>query len=80
MESHWRQDDLGDLRTETPADYTRYDNPHGLRSSWGDSSYAPLNKWLSIGGWFEPYPWNNSGQQSYVAQVQQHLAARDWPQ
>jgi hypothetical protein len=55
-----------------------YDNPMGRRSEWGDSSYAPCQQWNSIGGWFEPYPWGNGGQQSYVRSVQQHLAGRDW--
>jgi hypothetical protein len=56
-----------------------YDNPYGLRSSWGDSSYHPLDGWLSLGGWFEPYPYGNSNQLDYVAQVKRHLADRDWP-
>jgi hypothetical protein len=55
-----------------------YDNPQGARSSWGDASYAPCERWNSIGGWFEPYPWDNHGQQTYVEQVRQHLAKRDW--
>ncbi len=55
-----------------------YDNPQGARSSWGDASYAPCQRWNSIGGWFEPYPWDNHGQQTYVEQVRQHLAHRDW--
>jgi len=57
-----------------------FDNPGNKRSGWGDASYAPCQNWLSIGGWFEPYPWNNSGQQSYVASVQNRLAARPWAQ
>jgi hypothetical protein len=135
QESDWRQDEMGDLRTESSAwraafpafscptatqcyeslgitqvkwhpdgsegagteplrwkstafniDYQasvvrfEYDNPYGKRSSWGDSSYHPLDQWLSLGAWFECYPYNNAGQQDYVSSVQQHLAARDWPQ
>jgi hypothetical protein len=57
-----------------------YDNPYGKRSSWGDSTYKPLDGWLSIGAWFSCYPYNNSGQSSYISSVQSHLAARDWPQ
>jgi hypothetical protein len=57
-----------------------YDNPYGKRSSWGDSSYHPLDEWLSIGGWFSCYPYNNAGQNNYVNAVKAHLAARDWPQ
>jgi hypothetical protein len=55
-----------------------YDNPQGARSSWGDRTYAPCERWNSIGGWFEPYPWGNGGQQNYIADVRQHLANRDW--
>jgi hypothetical protein len=55
-----------------------YDNPRGTRSSWGDRSYAPCEKWASIGGWFEPYPWHNGGQQQYIREVQHHLQAREW--
>ena len=55
-----------------------YDNPAGARSSWGDRSYVPCDAWKSIGGWFEPYPWGNSGQQIYIGEVRQRLAGRDW--
>jgi CARDB len=55
-----------------------YDDPSGTRSAWGDDSYAPGNEWLSIGGWYEPYPWNNSSQRGYIADVQQELADRSW--
>ena len=57
-----------------------YDDPDGVRSSWGDSTYSPGNAWDSLGGWYEPYPWLNSGQLAYVAAVQQILAARTWAQ
>jgi hypothetical protein len=57
-----------------------YDNPDGLRSAWGDSTYAPGNAWDSLGGWYSPYPWLNAGQLAYVAEVQAHLAARTWAQ
>ena len=55
-----------------------FDNPNGMRSAWGDSTYSPCNNWLSIGGWYDPSPWNNSGQQSYVQTVQNILANRTW--
>jgi hypothetical protein len=55
-----------------------YDNPGGTRSSWGDKSYHPCEKWNSIGGWYRPYPWDNSDQQGYVRAVQGILAARTW--
>jgi hypothetical protein len=55
-----------------------YDNPSGTRSTWGDSSYSPCERWNSIGGWFDPYPWGNAGQEQYVAAVRQDLADRAW--
>src|SRR5204862_877045 len=55
-----------------------YDNPQGSRSAWGDSSYRPCQRWESIGGWFNPYPWSNSLQAHYISSVQQDLAHRDW--
>jgi hypothetical protein len=55
-----------------------YDNPSGARSSWGDKTYSPCEKWASVGGWFEPYPWHNAGQQQYIQSVQHHLRNRDW--
>jgi chitodextrinase len=57
-----------------------YDNPDGLRSAWGDSTYSPGNGWDSLGGWYEPYPWLNAGQLAYIADVQADLAARAWAQ
>jgi hypothetical protein len=57
-----------------------YDNPYGKRASWGDASYHPLDQWLALSSWFSPYPYGNSSQLSYKNLVQQHLAARDWPQ
>ena len=57
-----------------------YDNPSGTRSSWGDASYVPCQQWNSLGGWFEPYPWNNSGQQGYITQVQGKLSGQAWMQ
>jgi hypothetical protein len=55
-----------------------YDNPSGARSLWGDSSYVPCQQWNSIGGWFDPYPWNNAGQASYIATVQNYLNEQIW--
>jgi len=55
-----------------------FDNPQGARSSWGDRTYVPCQAWNSIGGWFEPYPWRNPGQESYIRQVRQDLADVDW--
>jgi hypothetical protein len=55
-----------------------YDNPSGARASWGDPTYAPCQKWESIGGWFSPYPWGNAGQAAYVRHVRSYLADRAW--
>ena len=55
-----------------------YDNPQGARSSWGDISYVPCQRWDSIGGWFEPYPWRNGGQAGYIAKVRHALGKRQW--
>ena len=55
-----------------------YDNPSGARYSWGDSSYAPCQKWPSLGGWFRPYPWGNAGQASYIKSVGADLNERAW--
>jgi hypothetical protein len=56
-----------------------FDNPHGKRSAWGDA-YTSCNNWLSIGGWYNPFPWNNPEQQRYVQSVQTCLANRTWAQ
>ena len=57
-----------------------FDNPHGLRSSWGDPTYQAGQAWNSIGGWFEAYPWLNPGQASYINSVQGRLTSRTWEQ
>jgi hypothetical protein len=57
-----------------------YDDPQGQRAAWGDSTYKPGNQWLSIGGWFRPYPWNNPDQRAYVSAIQRILTARTWAQ
>jgi hypothetical protein len=55
-----------------------YDNPEGARTAWGDRTYTPCQAWNSIGGWYEPYPWRNAGQEYYVSEVQQQLSSRAW--
>jgi hypothetical protein len=55
-----------------------YDDPQGLRSGWGDTGYAKGLDWMSIGGWFSPYPWGNSGQLDYISKVQSQLNGRTW--
>lgn len=54
-----------------------FDNPKGLRSGWGDA-YTPCNNWLSIGGWYKDWPWNNSEQKAYVGIVQGWLSNKAW--
>jgi len=48
--------------------------------NWCTSGYSSGQQWDSIGAWFEPYPWNNSGQQSYIDSVQNILSERTWEQ
>lgn len=55
-----------------------YDNPEDTRSQWNDPSYRPCQQWKSLGAWFDPYPWSNSGQATYVRSVRQLLAHRVW--
>jgi hypothetical protein len=47
---------------------------------WCGAGYAPGQAWSSIGGWFEPFPWNNPAQRQYEAKVQRDLAERAWNQ
>jgi hypothetical protein len=46
--------------------------------SWCTSGYGAGQAWNSVGAWFSPYPWNNSGAQSYIHNVQTELANRTW--
>ncbi len=55
-----------------------YDNPSGARSAWGDPTYTPCEKWESIGAWYNPYPWGNARQASYIRAVQRYLGSRVW--
>jgi hypothetical protein len=55
-----------------------YDNPDGSRTTWGDSTYTPCQKWDSIGGWFSSYPWHTAAQARYVHEVQGNLADTAW--
>lgn len=55
-----------------------YDNPSGARSSWGDRTYTPCEKWRSIGAWYSPYPWGNAGQATYANTVRKDLHGRIW--
>lgn len=55
-----------------------YDDPMGHRTNWGDAGYHHGDAWLSVGGWFSPYPWGNEGQRQYARHVQGILLARPW--
>jgi hypothetical protein len=55
-----------------------YDNPSGARSAWNDPTYAPCQKWPSIGGWYNPYPWGNPDQAGYIKKVREYLDNREW--
>jgi hypothetical protein len=48
--------------------------------SWCGSGYGAGQQWQSIGAWFEPTPWNNSGAQSYVNEVKADLSSKPWTQ
>jgi hypothetical protein len=45
---------------------------------WCGNGYRAGQSWASIGGWYEPYPWRNAGQEGYIAKVQRALAQRPW--
>lgn len=55
-----------------------YDDPDRSRNTWGDASYTPCQKWQSIGGWNDPYPWHNAEQQRYIGEVKHWLDANQW--
>lgn len=55
-----------------------YDNPSAARSAWGDPTYVPCQAWRSIGAWYSPYPWGNSGQSWYIRAVRAELDGRAW--
>ncbi len=50
------------------------------RCDWCNGTYAAGQEWLSVGGWFNPYPWGNEAQNGYIAKVQDHLNNRTWAQ
>jgi hypothetical protein len=55
-----------------------HDDPRRRRSAWDDATYRRSRPWLSIGGWFEPFPWRNRAQRHYVEQVRRLLDERPW--
>lgn len=48
--------------------------------SWCGAGYSAGQPWPSIGGWYDPYPWQNSGARDYESQVQTNLNSRTWAQ
>jgi hypothetical protein len=48
------------------------------RCNWCNPGYSAGQQWNSIGAWFNPSPWGNSG--NYTQSVQQKLANRTWAQ
>ncbi len=50
------------------------------RCSWCGSGYAAGQEWESLAAWYNPYPWNNSGQLGYADSVRKLLADRVWEQ
>lgn len=54
------------------------DDPEGRRTLWGDPEYVPHDFDVAQGGWYQPYPWRNSGQLGYVASVESRLTSQPW--
>ena len=48
--------------------------------SWCGPGYGAGQQWNSIGAWFNPYPWGNTGQESYIRSVQTELGRGIWSQ
>jgi hypothetical protein len=46
--------------------------------SWCTSGYSAGQEWNSIGAWYSPYPWANSGAQAYIKEVQGKLLSKPW--
>jgi hypothetical protein len=45
---------------------------------WCSSGYSAGQRWNSIGAWFSPQPWMNSGAREYIHTVQSELAQQVW--
>jgi hypothetical protein len=45
---------------------------------WCTSGYRKGEAWQSVGAWFAPQPWGNSGAAGYIADVKQELASHPW--
>jgi hypothetical protein len=48
------------------------------RCNWCTDGYEGGRAWKSLGAWFQPNPWGNAGQLSYIAKVSAALANRTW--
>jgi hypothetical protein len=46
--------------------------------TWCTLGYGAGQEWNSVGAWFNPQPWLNGGQLSYIQQVMDNLASRTW--
>ena len=55
-----------------------FDDPHGLRTIWGDPTYRSGQTWNSLAGWYTSFPWNTAAQLQYIGTVQHQLAMRPW--
>jgi hypothetical protein len=50
------------------------------KCTWCGATYAAGQEKLSIGAWYSPSPWANTGQQSYATKVWDHTITRPWAQ
>jgi hypothetical protein len=46
--------------------------------NWCGAGYSAGQTWNSIGAWYNPSPWRNSGADAYIASVKHLLATRAW--
>jgi hypothetical protein len=47
---------------------------------WCSPGYEAGQAWLSVGGHYDPSPWQNSGMLNYIGHVQSILTAQPWEQ
>jgi hypothetical protein len=45
---------------------------------WCGKGYAAGQEWASVGAWYSPSPWQNSGAVSYESTVKRRLAEEAW--
>jgi hypothetical protein len=46
--------------------------------TWCGAGYGPGQTWASIGGWYNPSPWNNAGAQTYITKVKSYVTSKPW--